>query len=218
MVHFYPITNAPGDLDNVRVVPTYEAIPWMRDKTTKGLRKATFTKWISNQDIKLIAIFQNSSYYDKSSFTKRLLAKYNEFLNHNSVHREKTIVFNSYLASEFAKDVTEHDYDYMISALFTETVIDNGFDGILYPSVRLGGAGFNIALTPQAVDNKLNLYGVMECVIYKYFDKTVMDNEYQAILYPNQTHFIFEKVYKDFRAGEKTCLKALGLSSIDELK
>ena len=213
-----PEITAKGDLGNTRVVPTYEAIPWLRDKTTKGVRKATFTRWIVTQDIKLIAILQHGNYYDKSSYTKQLMDDYNGFLELYPEQKEKTKKLMSYLSEEYAKDQIKNDYDYLISAVFSEILIDQGIDGVLYPSVRLGGAGFNVALTPQASDLKIGLAVVMECNIYKLYDKTVMDNNYQAILYPNQTHFVFEKVEDKFHAGEEICLKELGVRSIDELQ
>jgi len=96
--------------------------------------------------------------------------------------------------------------------------VQNGFDGVLYPSVRLNGAGFNVAITPQAADTKLQLVLAMECPVYKLNDKTVMDNDFQAELYFNQTHFEYKKVDDEYHAGMEECLKALGVNSLDDLK
>ena len=208
-----------GELDEVRVVPTYEAIPWLRDKSTKGIKKITYTKWQVTQDIKLIAILQHGNFYDKSSYTKKLMDDYEASLNQMTDYKDETIAFMTFMANEFAKEVdSSKDYNYLISAAFTETLVKKGYDGVLYPSVRLGGTGFNVALTPQAADMKLQLDVVMECTAYKLFDKTVLDNDFQAILYPNQTHFEFQKVDAEYHAGELTCIKELGLDSIDKLK
>ena len=208
-----------GELDEVRVVPTYEAIPWLRDKTSKGIKQITYTKWIVTQDIKLIAILQHDNFYDKSSYTKKLMDDYEVFLAQMSDHKDETIAFMTFMAGEFAKEVdSSKDYNYLISAAFTETLVKKGYDGVLYPSVRLGGTGFNVALTPQAADMKLQLDVAMECTAYKLLEKTVLDNDLQAILYPNQTHFEFQKVDAEYHAGELTCLKELGLDSIDKLK
>lgn len=209
---------AAGDLDNARVVPTYEAIPWLRDKTTKGVKKATFTRWIVTQDINLIAILQHGNYYDKSSYTKQLMDDYNKFLDLHPEHKEKTKKLMSFLSNEFAKEEINHDYDYLISSVFSESLLEHGIDGVLYPSVRLGGAGFNVALTPKAADLKIGLAVVIECSIYKLYDKIVIDNDYQAVLYPNQTHFVLEKVEDEFHAGERNCLNELGVRTIDDLK
>src|SRR5699024_168326 len=81
-----------------------------------------------------------------------------------------------FLASEFAKEKIESDFDYMISAIFTENVIRQGLDGVLYPSVRTAGKGFNIAITPKATE-KLALYVAGECSIYKSKDQVVVGND-----------------------------------------
>jgi hypothetical protein len=207
-----------GELDEVRVVPTFEASPWLRDKKSKGIKKITYTKWIVTQDIKLIGIIQHGNFYDKSSYTKKLMDDYDTFLSQLPDNKEETILFMSYMASEFAKEVdNSKDYDYLISAAFTETLIKNGFDGIMYPSVRLGGTGFNVALTPQTADQKLQLNVVMECTAYKLFDNTVLDNDFIATLYPNQTHFELKEVEEQFHIGISNCIRELGLTSIDEL-
>ena len=56
------------------------------------------------------------------------------------------------MANEFAKENINEDYDYMISAVFSEMATKNRVDGIIYPSVRVGGKGFNIAITPKATE------------------------------------------------------------------
>ena len=51
-----------------------------------------------------------------------------------------------------------------------------GYDGVFYPSVRVGGKGFNIAITPEAT-KKLGLYVAGECSIYKLKDHTIIGND-----------------------------------------
>jgi len=207
-----------GELDNARVIASYEAIPWLRDKTVKGKKVITFTKWKVIQEIKLIAILQHGIFYDKSSYTKKLMDDFETFLNQNLDKKEETIAFTTFLASEFAKEVdTTKDYEYLISAAFTESIVSLGYDGVLYPSVQLNGTGFNVAITPKVADTKLELEAVMECSAYKLLDKIILDNDYQAILYPNQTNFVFSNLEEKYHAGETNCLRELGLSSIDEL-
>jgi RES domain len=208
-----------GELDEVRVVPTFEASPWMRDKNSKGIKKITYSKWKVTQEIKVIAIIQHGNFYDKSSYTKKLMDEYEAFLSQSPDQKEETISFMSFMASEFAKEVDgSKDYDYLISAAFTETLVKNGCDGVLYPSVRLGGTGFNVAITPEAADQKLQLDVVMECTAYKLLDKTILDNELIATPYPNQTHFLFVAVEDQYHVGQPNCLKELGVTSPDSLK
>lgn len=215
---FLPDELLDGELDIPRIVTTYEAVPWLRDKTTKGMRAITYSRWILSKDVNLIAILQHKNFYYKSSFTKKLMNEYNNDINGSRNNKEETLAFTTFLANEFAKEVTSKDYEYLISAVFTESIVDHGFDGVLYPSVRLDGAGFNVAITPQAADTKLNLAVVMECSVYKLFDKTVLDNNLQSVLYQNQTHFDFSPVEIEHSAGLKNCLKALDLETLDDLE
>jgi len=88
----------------------------------------------------------------------------------------------------------------------------NGVDGIIYPSVRVGGRGFNIAITPEATE-KLGLYVAGECSIYKLKDHAVVGND--AIIELDGIQENFELV--DIENHEKECLEQLGVSTIEEL-
>lgn len=222
MTMFYgsilPDIKQNGGLSNEIITPTFEAVSWLRDKSTKGIRKITYSKWNVTEPIKLIAIIQHGKFYDRSSLTKKLMNDFNTFLDKNEEKKEDTIAFTSFLASEFAKNVETNDYEYLISAAFTENIVAEGYDGVLYPSVKLGGEGFNIAITPKAADTKLQLELVVESTVYKLYDRSVLDNDLDAYLYPNQTNFELRKVHPEFHEGAEICLKQLGLKSIDELK
>lgn len=206
-----------GDLDDARVAPIYEAVPWFRNKTTKGIRKVTFTKWEVTSTLKLIAIVQHESFQNKNSYIRELMGKYDEFLAKNIDRKSDGMVFCNFLAGEFAKEVFDNDFEYLISATFSKHLLDNGLDGVIYPSVKLQGAGLNIALKPEAADSKLQLKIALECTGYKLRDIAVLDNDYHAILYPNQTHFDYEKIEGEDHGGIEECLEQLGINSIDEL-
>jgi hypothetical protein len=117
------------------------------------------------------------------------------------------------LADEFAKENLRGDYDYMISAIFTQIAVNKGYDGIFYPSVRVGGKGFNIAITPQAT-KKLGLYVAGECSLYKKKNHTIIDNNAIAELDGKQETFEM----RDLPNNEKLILSKLGITSIEELK
>lgn len=97
--------------------------------------------------------------------------------------------------------------------MFTELTTQRGLDGVFYPSVRVGGRGFNIAITPEAI-KKLGLYAAGECSIYKFKDHTVVGKD--AIVKLNGTEEDFKLV--DIERHEKECLARLGVTSIDDLK
>jgi hypothetical protein len=212
-----PETVQAGELDNTRIIGAFEALPWLRDKTTKGYQKITYGQWLVKQDINLIAIVQHENFYNESSYTRELAEMFKKYTNAYPNLKDETIAIADFFAREFAKAETNHDYDYLLSATFTEIVTDKGLDGILYPSVRLGGKGFNVAICPEIADSNLDLLSAGECSIYKLNDHTVVDNETLIKLKPNQTIFNYNLVEPQYHAGEAECLRHLGVKSILEL-
>lgn len=204
----------PGELSNMRVIGIAETIPMLRDKTKSGYQKVSFGRWYVHEDIYLLAIVQKEKYYQYSSYTAELADAYKQFIQttHPDI-AEKSLAFTSFVADEFSKDEIRGDFDYMISALYTEMVTQTGLDGVLYPSVRVGGKGFNIAITPEAT-KKLGLFFAGECSVYKLKDHTVVGND--AIVQLNGTEDEFKLV--DIDRHEIECLGKLGVNSIDELK
>jgi hypothetical protein len=131
---------------------------------------------------------------------------------HNPEVIQNSMKIQDYLAEEFSKEDTDEDYQYLISALFTEMCVRRGYDGVFYPSVRSGGTGFNIAITPQAT-HKLRLYAAGESSVYKLYDHTVIGNE-SILKYKRNRNKI---KYRRINAHRKECLQQLGLTSIAEL-
>tara|TARA_R110000744_G_scaffold231601_1_gene349742 strand:- start:1934 stop:2842 length:909 start_codon:yes stop_codon:yes gene_type:complete len=204
----------PGELDNTRIIGVAETIPMLRDKTKSGYQKISFGRWYVKEDIDLIAIIHKDTYLKESSYTQELVSAYHKFIK--GVPKEivdRSLEFQTFLADEFAKENINKDFDYMISAVFSEMATKNRVDGIIYPSVRVGGKGFNIAITPKATE-KLGLYVAGECSIYKLKDHTVVGND--AIIELDGNQDSFELV--DIETHEKECLMQLGVKSIDELK
>lgn len=207
-----------GELDNARVIGAFEALPWLRNKSTKGYQQITFGRWIVNADINLLAIVQHDSYFNESSYTRELVASFKSFTQQYPELQDETLAISEYFAYEFSKEQTDNDYDYLISATFSEIVVDKGIDGVIFPSVRVGGKGFNVAIRPEIADTHLDLVVAGECSIYKYYDNSIVDNDTIVELTPNQTHFELNSVDPQSHPGQMECLRRLGLKSMDDLK
>lgn len=207
-----------GELDNMRVIGVFEALPWLRDKTSSGLQKISFGKWLVKKDINLIAVIQHDDYYNASSYTRGLADDFKRFTEQYPELKDETLAVFDFFAKQFAKDVKpgDHHYEYLLSAVFTEMIVNMGFDGVIYPSVRTEGKGFNVAITPEATDNCLELLVAGECSIYKYKATSVIDNDFIVEVPTNETNFTMQPVV-EFHAGEAECLRRLGLNSLDEL-
>lgn len=209
-----PETLQPGELDNMRVIGVAETIPMLRDKTKSGYQKVSFGRWYVHEDIHLLAIVQKDKYAEESSYTKELADAYKQFIATTPQDiLERSLAYTTFLADEFSKEDIRGDYDYMISALFSELATQRGLDGVLYPSVRVGGKGFNIAITTEAT-KKMGLYVAGECSMYKLKDHTVVGND--AIVELKGTEEEFKLIEID--SHQKECLAQLGVTSIDDLK
>lgn len=207
-----------GDLNNERIVVTMEASPWLRAKSSCGIRRIAYSKWEVVSDIKMVAVLQNKDFYDASSHTRKIVGNFNRFVEQHPEHKEPSILVSDYLAGEFGKEETTSDYHYLISAIYTEYLTKNGFDGVLYPSVRVGGQGFNIAITPDAADAKIKLIAAGECTMYKKIHgNSIIDNDTATTIEDDRKPFECKPIEAQHHFGDVLCLAELGVTSREEL-
>jgi hypothetical protein len=209
-----------GDIDNPRVVGVFEALPWLRDPATKGVQKITFGRWIVTDDINLIAIVQHDKFLTANSYTRELNQAFQFYTQERPELKEETLFISDFFANEFANPAnnSSQDFLYMISASFTEEVIRNGLHGVYFPSVRVEGKGFNVAVTPEIADKHLKLVVAGECTIYKNEKSTFVDNNTVFELKENQTDFEYQPITNpEHHAGEAKSLEMVGVKSVDEL-
>ncbi len=129
-------------------------------------------------------------------------------------HKYKTNRYNldiiRFISSEFGK-VTTHNSEYLISATISSDIVQNlHIDGIIYPSVQLGGqAGLNIAITPQAADKKLSFVRIIEHSFYKKEERSILRME-KAIEKDGSSRII-EQISNEYIESN------LGINSISDL-
>ena len=205
-----PENIAEGELDNARVTSIFEASKLYRQEIENGEEKITFSRWVVTKDIPLIAIVYHKDFINNSSHTNELHTAYQKFLKENPNDIANSNAVTEYLASEFAKKETPHDYDYLISALFTEVALQHGFAGVYYPSVRAEGKGFNVAIHPDFVDNNMTPIVAGECSLYKKAKHIVLDNDTITEIANGQTTFEVKPITDpQFHSGREICYKIL---------
>lgn len=198
------------EFNNARVTATLEASKLYRQEIESGEEKITFSRWTVTKDIPLIAIVYHKDFINNSSHTNELHTAYQVFLENNPKETAKSNSVTEYLASEFAKKETPHDYDYLISALFTELVISQGFAGVYYPSVRAEGKGFNVAIHPEFVNNNMKAIVSGECTLYKNGKDVVLDNDTIIEISEGKTEFIMQPITDSkIHYGREICIKTL---------
>lgn len=142
---------------------------------TSGEQTITFGKWEVIEDIHLLVVIHKDYFHDAdNSLLGELKIAYEDFLMKYPDAAKDIDISAKYFAKEFSKKNEDgSDYNYLISAIFTEVVTtDHAFDGVMYPSVQTGGQlGFNVAITPDAVDKKMKLVVAYETQIKKIGEK-----------------------------------------------
>ena len=199
-----------GELDNARIIASLEASHLLRNVGNEGEQSVTFSKWVITKDIPLFAVCYHKDFTEKNSHTKELYEAYQQWTKSLDPDlQEKSFFITEYLANEFAKKDIRGDYDYMISAIFTEISVNKGVAGVYYPSVRADALGFNVAILPEAVDSSLQLVAVGECTIYKKGDHTIVDNETVCLIEDDKKPFILQPVEADYHIGRDRILQEL---------
>jgi len=132
------------------------------------VKKLTLSQWKLKSDITLIPMIYKKDY----EINKRYIENYQKRLEENPQYKENSNLITDYFASEFAKEV-QQKADYLISALFTEAILENGLAGVFYPSVQTNGTGYNVAIAPDFVDKYLIPTDVWEGTLNK--DTAVLD-------------------------------------------
>jgi hypothetical protein len=202
----------PSELDIARVIGLFEAIPMMKDVTSCGEQIITYSRWRVVKDFPLISIVHHEDFQRNNSYAREQRENFGKFLaQHSECVREKARLVTDFLASEYAKGFTSHDYDYLISAIYAEMTVFNGHAaGVFYPSVRTGGEGFNIAIHPTYLDEEYLIPEfVGECTIYKREKRTIIDNETAAIILAGQKEFVLKPVEPEFHIGRENILRNL---------
>ena len=137
--------------------------------------KVSFGRWRvkKGEQLNVLAIIQEEKYNESNELLSELRLAHSNFVNQNKdlQIKDKSLKYGTFLANEFSKSEILFNYDYMISAVFSEFASKHKkFDGILYPSVRAEGRYFNIAINPDVVNSKLELTDVGECPIQQTTD------------------------------------------------
>jgi hypothetical protein len=215
---FYSVLVQPeftpnGFLAMGRATSLLESWPLMRDKSGKGIQKIAYGKWTNTRDMRLAAIVYNDQFAGNNPKTEMLHEAFKQHVQQLHGFANETLTITGFLADEYSKEPIPTQYDYMISAIFTEIAVEKGFDGVLYPSVRTAGQGLNVAITPDFVDRFMELRAAGECIVLKNGEITVVLNDTVAII-PRGQNDLKLRPFDDpakLEAEKKYEMKRLGL-------
>ncbi|WP_449047935.1 hypothetical protein [Parapedobacter sp.] len=86
-----------GDLESERLIVSREACLWLRDNTTCGVKRITYSKWEVTNDIRLVAILQHKEFYQASSLTRKVVDDFHQFIKDHPDYEEPSILVSDYL-------------------------------------------------------------------------------------------------------------------------
>lgn len=215
------IVDYDQDESLTRFISACEVSPLLRDNENRkaiesvGRHKLIYSKWSVEKPIKLAVISYHPSYYKKGNtfFDKMYSTYYNSIINNDRLNEsEKEYYFNinSFFANEFANP----ESNYFWSALLTEVLCENGYEGVVYPPVRVEGMlGMNVAIKPNAVDNKMKFRTGVECTLYKNKNKVYIPVDRIVGINKKQ-----DLVYIDsYQSTLDECLEKVHCVSLDEM-
>ena len=149
-----------------------------QDNNTYYEEYITMGKWRVVKPITLIALAHSKDFHSKNPELFNMHKSFLEFSDTFPDKKDNILLIAEYFAEEFSKQVKDDErYNYKISNLFAETLYERGAQGLIYPSVKGEGRGFNVVFTKNTVDNCLTLEKVLvhrvqkrnsECVVLPY--------------------------------------------------
>ena len=180
-----------NEITNARIIGAVETIDLLRSNIA-GERLVTFGKWQVQDKVSVITIFDPNRDYN-IKYINEVRDKYNsqDLSDEDVLKRDELLEF---LAFEFSKKVENGEsYNYMISSIFTELVVNHGADGVLYPSVQSDGNGLCLALHPRVMD-KLKLIKVLQCKLTKAGCDAKLSNKKFCIVADNSDTFELKEI------------------------
>lgn len=153
-----------------RVIALQETSSFFKDKPANGIERSTVSRWEVVKEIELIALPFLADYNMPNSDIQTIKDEWNNAIGDSVVNQEGRELVE-YMAKEIGKDVS-NNVGYFKIANFVNYLLNvnektKNADGVIYPSVPAGGAGFNVAIKPSVIDEKIKFVGAGLCHLLK---------------------------------------------------
>lgn len=150
----------------------------LSNETVQGEELVTFGLWEVTHPVSVMEVIHPNyfSHAEENPLLKEAKFQYESLLANCPKRMREELdqraEFFSYIFSR--PNHSRCDYEYLISAIFSELAIEKGYGGLLYPSVPTDGmVGLNVALTPKMVDENVRLKSVSRYRIHQLPDGSV---------------------------------------------
>lgn len=174
----------------------------IKDTNLFGIERTTCSVWKVVDSLNLLAFPFSESYKNPTDDIIHIQKEWKAFDNSKVCKDNQSLI--EYMSNEIAKN-TDENLDYIKIAHFVYFLLNNNiptqsYDGVLYPSVHAQGNGYNVALKPCAVDNKLQFVSAHCCYVVKRYEKPKeIDVDFVSYSYHQNAlgELVFEQ-YEDF--------------------
>lgn len=137
------------------LVPHYmnALLETINDDLTKNFSRSYFaiSSWILKEDLPFVLVGSNLLH---SRENKSLRGHFIKSIDLDSKFKDEAIIVDDFFSNEFSKKV-EYNNDYKLSASYSKYIFENGFNAIIYNSVASNGAGLNIAINKESIDQNI---------------------------------------------------------------
>lgn len=195
-----------------RVVALMETSSFYKDTKASGIERCTVSRWDVVKVLELVAMPFLYNYSRACNDILTIKEAWNREISKSSVNQEG-LELVEYMAREIGKPFSSN-LEYFKIANFVNYLLHinektRNVDGIIYPSVPAAGAGFNIALKPDSVNEKVQFKGASLCHLLKKKESAslfVLNHSISisgdSITYsPKQLDEIEKSRYKEFAEG-----------------
>ena len=174
----------------------------IKDANLFGIERTTCSVWKVVDYLNLIAFPFSESYKNPTDDIIRIQKEWKAFENAEVSKDNQSLM--EFMSNEIAKN-TGNNLDYIKIAHFVYFLLNNivstqSCNGILYPSIHAQGNGYNVALKPCAVDNKLQFVSAHRCyVVKRHENPKEIDVDFVSYSYDQNEigELVFEQ-YEDF--------------------
>lgn len=173
----FPKNYDDGQTPPPRVVSLLETSSFFRDKIASGIERSTVSRWEITKEVELVAMPFLADYSMECDVIRDIKGAWNQALQDTDVNPDGLELIE-YMANEIGRTF-KSNVEYFKIANFVNYLLNvnnktKGVDGIIYPSVPAAGAGFNVALRPSVVDEKVEFIGASLCHLLKKADDSYL--------------------------------------------
>lgn len=182
----FPSDYKNNDVPPPRVVALQETSSFFRGKNKSGIERCTVSRWEVVKELDLVALPFLAEYQMACNDINIVKKEWSHALENASINLDgKELI--EYMAKEIGKPFNDN-VGYFKIANFVNYLLNvnektKNADGVIYPSVPAAGSGFNVAIKPTVVDEKVKFIGASLCHLLKQKDKSYLCvmNEMESI-------------------------------------